>query len=161
MKFHSKIFIGIFILFLSLVLYSISQEKQPQTREDLISLIKQNSGLEIQLEDIGWQWKEEDIKGTKDVENFQNHGMEEFTVNSKKITKIWGVSEFKEPENQREKEFFTGKSIYQVAQWNLKKVKKKIVVTLITKQYRYGSGISSPARYFQDRFLRDLILKTE
>lgn len=101
-----------------------------------------------------------EIESRKEVESIQNHGMEDFTVNNKKITRIWGACQFKEPENETERAFFTGKGIYQVAELYLEKKKKKIVVILMTKLYRYGPRISSPSRHFQDRFLRDFILKT-
>lgn len=85
--------------------------------------------------------------------------MEEFNIDNKKVLKIWGVCQFKESEDEREKAFFTGKGIYQAAQWNLEKKKKKIAVILTTKQYRYGTAISSPFRHPQDMFLKDLILR--
>ena len=96
-----------------------------------------------------------EIKSYPDVESIQNYGMENFTVNDKKITRIWGACQFKEPENENERQFFTGKGIYQVAQWNLEK--KKIIVIITTKQYRYGPAISSPIRSFLDEFLKDFI----
>lgn len=40
------------------------QGQNPQKLEDLIALIKEKSGLELQLDDRGWQWKAENIKGT-------------------------------------------------------------------------------------------------
>lgn len=40
------------------------QGQNPQKLEDLITLIKEKSGLELRLDDRGWQWKAEDIKGT-------------------------------------------------------------------------------------------------
>jgi hypothetical protein len=96
-----------------------------------------------------------EIKSYTDVESIQNHGMENFKADDKKITKIWGTCQFKQPESENERQFFTGKGIHQVAQWNLKK--KKIIVILTTKQYRYGSAVSSPVRSFLDEFLKDFI----
>jgi hypothetical protein len=52
---------------LSLLIFTptlISQGQDPQKVEDLISLIKQKSGLEVRLDDLGWQWKMENVKGT-------------------------------------------------------------------------------------------------
>lgn len=66
MKFNSKTFIGLIVLFLFLIPFLSTQSKKPQKVEDLVALIKEKSGLEIQLEDLGWEWKEEDIKGTKE-----------------------------------------------------------------------------------------------
>ncbi len=99
------------------------------------------------------------MKSQKDIQSIQNHGMEEFNIHDKKIFKIWGVCQFKEPEDEREKAFFTGEGIYQAAQWDLEKKKKKILVILMTKQYRYGTAISSPCRHPQDMFLNDLIFR--
>lgn len=96
-----------------------------------------------------------EIKSYTDVEDIQNYGMENFTVNDKKITRIWGACQFKGPDNENERQFFTGKGVYQVAQWNQEK--KKIMVILTTKQYRYGPAVSSPARSFHDEFLKDFI----
>jgi hypothetical protein len=98
-----------------------------------------------------------EIKSYQDVEDIQNYGMESFTVNDKKITRIWGACQFKEPENENERQFFTRKGIYQVAQWNLEK--KKLTVILTTKQYKYGPTVSSPERYILDEFLKDFIPK--
>jgi len=96
-----------------------------------------------------------EIKSYTDVESIQNSGMENFKVDDKKITRIWGSCQFIEPENENERQFFTGKGIYQVAQWNQEK--KKIMVILTTKQYRYGSVASSPVRSFLDEFSKDFI----
>ncbi len=101
-----------------------------------------------------------EIQSQKDVDKFENHGMEYFTLNDKKVSKIWGNYQFKEPENEQLKAFFTGKGIYQVAQWDLANKKKKIVVILLTRQYKYGTVISSPSRTSLDKFLKDLILRT-
>jgi hypothetical protein len=43
------------------------QGQNPQKLEDLIALIKEKSGLELRLDDSGWQWKAEDIKGTPEA----------------------------------------------------------------------------------------------
>jgi len=102
-----------------------------------------------------------EIQSQKDVQSVQNFGMEDFVVDNRKITRIWGTCQFKEPENEPEKTFFTGKGIYQVAQWDLEKKKKKIIVILTTRQYRYGSEVSSPTRHLQDIFLRDFILRID
>ena len=101
-----------------------------------------------------------EVKSRKDMESIQNHGMEYFSINKKKISRIWGACRFKEPEDEQERAFFPGKGIYQVAQWDLIHKKKKIVIILTTKQYKYGPGVSSPTRHFQDKFLRNFILKT-
>jgi len=98
-----------------------------------------------------------EIKSHKVVENIENHGFENFYINNKKIFRIWGICKLKEPENGRARAFFTGKGIYQVAQLNVRN--KKIIVILITKQYRYGEGISHLSRHFHDRFLKDFILR--
>jgi hypothetical protein len=99
-----------------------------------------------------------EIKSAKDVESILNHGMENFTVNNRKIYRIWGNCRFKEPENESARSFYTGDGVYQVAQFNLEK-KKKIMVILLTRQYRYGTAVSSPSRHFQDKLLRDFVLK--
>jgi len=96
-----------------------------------------------------------EIKSYTDIEDIQNYGMEKFTVNDKKISRIWGACQFKEPDNENERQFYTEKGIYQVAQWNLEK--KKIIVILTTKQYRYGPAVSIPERYIHDEFLKDFI----
>ncbi len=96
-----------------------------------------------------------EIKSYEDVESILNFGMENFKVDDKKITRIWGACQFKEPENESERQFFTGKGIYQVAQWNLEK--KKIIVIITTKQYRYGPAVSFLTRSFHDEFLKDFI----
>ncbi len=96
-----------------------------------------------------------EIKSYPDVKEILNYGMENFTVNDKKITRIWGACQFKEPENENERQFFTGKGIYQVAQWNLEK--KKIIMILTTKQYRYGPAVSFPERSFLDEFFKDFM----
>ena len=94
-----------------------------------------------------------EIKSYADVESIQNYGMENFKVDDKKITRVWGDCQFKEPDNERQ--FSTGKGIYQVAQWNLEK--KKVIMILTTKQYRYGPAVSIPERYIHDEFLKDFI----
>jgi len=103
------------------------------------------------------EYLKKEIKSHKEVENIENHGFENFYINNKKIFRIWGICKLKEPENERARAFFTGKGIYQVAQLNFKN--KKIIVILITKQYRYGIGISHLSRHFHDRFLKDFILR--
>ena len=100
-----------------------------------------------------------EIGSQKDVESFQNHGMEYFTIDGKKITRIWGDCRFKEPEDETQRAFYTGKGIYQAAQWDITKKNKKIIVILITQQFRYGAGISMPSRHFHDKFLRNLVSK--
>jgi hypothetical protein len=99
----------------------------------------------------------EEIKSQKDIENFQNHGMENFEVDRIKVSRIWGACDFKEFENQNANEFYTGKGIYQAARWNLAKARKKIVVILLTRQYRYGTAVSSPVRGVHDTFLKTII----
>lgn len=121
---------------------------------------KQKQGFFMGVQQKLLEYLKNQIKSHKDVEKFQNQGMEEFKIGDKKITRIWGACRFKEPETDTGKDFFTGKGIYQVAQWDLKK-EKKIVVILTTKQYRYGSGISTPSRHFHDMFLKDFILKIQ
>ncbi len=100
-----------------------------------------------------------EIGSQKDMESFQNHGMEYFMADGKKITRIWGDCRFREPEDDAQRAFYTGKGIYQVAQWNITKKNKKVIVILITKQFRYGTGISIPTRHFHDKFLRNLVSK--
>lgn len=98
-----------------------------------------------------------EIQSRKELKSFENYGIEYFTVNNRKIARIWGECEFKEPENEQQKAFFSGKGIFQAAQWNLENKKKKILVILLTRQYKYATQLSSPTRDLQDKFLRDLI----
>jgi hypothetical protein len=98
-----------------------------------------------------------EIQSRKEVESFENYGIEYFTVNNKKIARIWGECIFKEPENEQQKAFFSGRGIFQAAQWNLENMKKKIVVILLTRQYKSATQLSTPTRHLQDKFLRDLI----
>lgn len=98
-----------------------------------------------------------EIQSRKELDSFENYGIEYFTVNSRKIARIWGECIFKQPENEQQKAFFTGRGIFQAAQWNLENKKKKIVVILLTRQYKSATQLSSPTRHLQDKFLRDLI----
>jgi len=102
-----------------------------------------------------------EIQSRKELDSFENYGIEYFTVNNRKIARIWGRCQFKEPENEQQKAFFTGKGIFQAAQWNLENKKKKIVAILLTRQYKYATEASLPARHLQDKFLRDLILRID
>ncbi len=102
-----------------------------------------------------------EIQSRKELESFENYGIEYFTVNNKNIARIWGECMFKEPENEQQKAFFSGKGIFQAAQWNLENKKKKISVILLTRQYKYATQLSSPTRHLQDKFLRDLILRID
>ncbi len=59
----------LFYLCIIPLLFSAQTVPSSQNREkadDIISLIRETSGLKIHLSDSGWQWKEEDIKGTKE-----------------------------------------------------------------------------------------------
>jgi hypothetical protein len=103
----------------------------------------------------------QEMKSQKDVENFQNHGMENFKVDDLKVTRIWGTCDFKELDDQNANEFYTGKGIYQAARWNLANAKKKIVMILFTRQYRYGTAVSSPVRNMHDTFLKTIIQSME
>ena len=65
----------------------------------------------------------EEIRSHKDIENFQNHGMENFVVDRIKVARIWGSSDFMPLKDENANKFYTGKGIYQVARWNLAKAK--------------------------------------
>lgn len=99
----------------------------------------------------------EEIKSQKDIKNFQNHCQENFEVDRIKVSRIWGVCDFNELDDQNASEFYTGKGIYQAARWNLPKAKKKITIILFTRQYRYGTALSSPVRSAHDAFLKTII----
>jgi hypothetical protein len=99
----------------------------------------------------------EEMKSQKDIKNFQNHGMENFTIDGIKVSRIWGTCDFRELEDKNANEFYTGKGIYQAARWNLAKAKKKIVVILLTRQYRYGTSFSIPVRHMHDLFLKTIV----
>lgn len=121
--------------------------------------VTQSEELFMDVEQKTLENLKKEIGSQKNVESFQNHGMEYFTIDSKKITRIWGNCRFREPEDETQRAFYTGKGIYQVAQWEIKKKNKKIIAILITQQFRYGTGISMPTRHFHDKFLRNLVSK--
>ena len=56
MKFNSKTFVGLIVSFLFFIPFLFTQNKKPQKAKDLVTLIKEKSGLEIQLEDLSWEW---------------------------------------------------------------------------------------------------------
>ena len=99
----------------------------------------------------------EEMKSRKEIENFQNHGTEHFTVDGIEVSRIWGDCDFKKLEDKNANEFYTGRGIYQAARWNLEKAKKKIMVIILTRQYRFGTAVSSPGRHSQDLFLKRII----
>jgi len=103
----------------------------------------------------------EETKSQKHIENFQNHGMESFTIEGIRVSRIWGDCDFKTLEDKNANDFYTGKGIYQAARWNLAKAKKKIVVILLARQYKYGTSVSSPSRHAHDRFIKQLIINID
>jgi hypothetical protein len=59
------VIVGLILLFLMSFSFSLSsQEEKPVS--GLVSFIKEKSGLEIRLEDLGWTWNEEDARGTQE-----------------------------------------------------------------------------------------------
>jgi len=64
LKAQEIVFSGVILFFFFSNLVLSSQGRDPQKIDDLISLIKQKSGLEIQLDDQGWEWRQEDSLGT-------------------------------------------------------------------------------------------------
>jgi hypothetical protein len=97
-----------------------------------------------------------EIESQADVQNIQNQGFETFTVSGKKVFKTWGVYKVKNL-GEKEKAFYTGDGIYEVAQWDLKEKGKKITILLKTRSYLYQGVASSPSRHFQDKFLSNLV----
>lgn len=66
MQAKRKLFLALIFLIIFYIPQTSSQEKGLQNIENFISLLKQKSGIEIQLDDVGWTWKEQDFFGASD-----------------------------------------------------------------------------------------------
>ncbi|MCP4216915.1 MAG: hypothetical protein GY765_19850 [bacterium] len=89
------------------------------------------------------------------VNSRQIFGSESFSIGSRPVTRIWGDCTCDVPE--AEKDFLTGKGIFQSAAVELKEKGKTVIITLFTRQYKNGAAVSTPTRHFQDTAMRDLI----
>ena len=92
-----------------------------------------------------------------DIASIQTGGFETFAVSGKKVRRTWGTCDFREPEDPRERSFYTGRGIFQVAQWEPDGSGRTVSIALITRQYRYESATSTPSRSFHDVLMRQLL----
>jgi hypothetical protein len=98
------------------------------------------------------------VAGRDDIVNPTSIGSETFRIGDKTLTRIWGDCSFKEPEDKDDKDFFTGRGIYQAARWLLPERKKAITAIMTVREYSYSNHPSRPDRDILDRFVRDLVL---
>ncbi len=97
------------------------------------------------------------MTGMADVTTVESHGFETFTVAGKKVRRIWGACEFKEPDDPRQRALYTGKGIFEVAQWEPAGAGRTVSLALVTRQYRYQSATSTPSRASQDLLMRQFL----
>jgi hypothetical protein len=96
------------------------------------------------------------LRNQPGFEAVKNHGSEEFRLAGTRVNRIWGVCRIAGAAEEPRPRDYTGEAVYQAAEWNLPSG-RRITVVLLTRQYRFGTAVSNPAREAHDLLLREMV----